>query len=188
MRLSPQLHDAWAGLLAYPDERGSEYAAQALQDLELGQVTGSDELTPLREFFKREDINHREELYTQTFDGSDDRALEVGWHVHGENYARGALMVRLRKLLGELDLFETSELPDHIGVVLGLIGRLDEKRAGALARGVVLPALRKLIEGFGDSANPYRSVFTGLQSFLTDYHGEAEQPAGNVATSQSSSQ
>ncbi len=183
MLTAPKLHDAWASLLAYPDENGSAFAARALSELEADDAAGFHELGTFREFFSRDGVTEREELFTQTFDGSDDRALEVGWHLHGENYARGALMVRLRKLLGELDLFETSELPDHLGVVLGLVGRLDETRGDALARGVILPAISKLLEGFEDEKNPYRCVLTGMQSFLTDYHGADEERAETLSTS-----
>lgn len=175
MQAAVKFHDAWASLLAYPDADGSAYAARALGELEFEAVAGSEQLAAFRSFLDGRDVSQREELFTQTFDGSDDRALEVGWHLHGENYARGALMVRLRKLLGELGLHEISELPDHLGVVLGLVGRLDEERSGALARGVVLPALRKLIEGFKDSTNPYLAVLRGMQIFLADFHGPSEE-------------
>ena len=188
MERTPKLHDAWASLLAYPDEAGSPYAAQALFELEDGGTVGSELLGPFRKFFREEDVAGREELFTRTFDGSDDRALEVGWHLHGENYARGALMVRLRKLLAELDLFETSELPDHLGVVLGLVGRLDEGRGDAMARGVLLPALAKLMEGFGESSNPYYCVLARMQQFLAEFHGADEQRARAVPSERSESQ
>jgi len=188
MTTPAKLHDAWASLLAYPDETGSIFAARALFDLDEQSVTGAELLGPFREFFATEEIAGREELFTRTFDGSDDCALEVGWHLHGENYARGALMVRLRKLLGELDLFETSELPDHLGVVLGLVGRLDEERGGALARGIVLPALKKLLEGFEDSTNPYCCVLHGMQRFLAEFHSADDSSAGVLPSERSSSQ
>lgn len=188
MEPTRKLHDAWASLLVYPDETGSPYASRALFELESGGVAGSELLGPFREFFEGEELAGREELFTRTFDGSDDRALEVGWHIHGENYARGALMVRLRKLLGELDLFETSELPDHLGVVLGLVGRLEEDRGGAIARGVVLPALAKLMEGFGETSNPYYCVLAGMQRFLTDFHGADEPRARTLSPERSGSQ
>ncbi len=38
-----------------------------------------------------------EEMFTRTFEINPVCALEVGWHVYGEEYARGALMVRLRE-------------------------------------------------------------------------------------------
>lgn len=187
MHSAQQLHDAWAGLLAYPDERGSGFVARSLYLLDSGGVAGADRLEPFRQFLASHEVCEREELFARTFDGSDTRALEVGWHLHGENYARGALMVRLRQLLAELDLFETGELPDHIGVVLGLVGRLDDDRGGALARSLLLPALAKLLEGFEDTTNPYGSVLTGMRGFLADHHGGEEQRLSPLPSERSNS-
>ena len=66
----------------------------------------------------------------------------------------------------------------HLGVVLGLVGRLDPDRGGAMARSVLLPALAKLRQGFEDPAHPYCSVLDGMQDFLADHHGAAEQRTG----------
>ncbi len=167
-----EIYDAWAACLAYPDPDGAA-CARAGMALLLGlEVEGREELTLLGALLAETDHGVREEVYTRTFDGSDTCALELGWHLHGENYARGALLVRLRKLLREQGLFSGRELPDHLGVLLGLLGRLDRETADALAHGVVLPALERLVEGFGDEPNPYRGVVIGIQRFLEARHAE----------------
>ena len=35
-----------------------------------------------------------QELYTRTFDINPVCTLEIGWHIFGEDYARGALLVK----------------------------------------------------------------------------------------------
>ena len=178
---STELYDAWACCLVYPDERGADLAREGLGRLLAEHVTGCEELDLLGALLAEPEVGAREEVFTRTFDGSDRRALEVGWHLHGENYARGALMVRLRKLLKEQGLVTGSELPDHLGVVLGLLGRVEEDMADALARGMVLPALEKLAEGFeagsfDEESSPYRGVIDGLRRFLQERH--APEPEG----------
>ena len=166
MRASKELYDAWAELLVYPDEDGVSIARHGLDTLTSDDSTEIAHLSALTSFLDDLGPGEREELYTRTFDGSDDHALELGWHLHGENYARGAMLVRLRGLLRELKLLEGTELPDHLGVALGLLGRLDESRAGAIARGIVLPALRILEGNFKDEENPYVGVIRGVLRFL----------------------
>ncbi len=96
-----ELYDAWASCLAYPDDPGADCAREGMAHLLAEHVTGSDQLDLLGVLLAEPVVGTREEVYTRTFDGSDRRALEIGWHLHGENYARGALLVRLRKLLME---------------------------------------------------------------------------------------
>lgn len=173
-----ELYDAWAACLVYPDSEGAPLARAGLGALLGERVTGGDELALLGALLAGSDAGPREEVYTRTFDGSEDHALELGWHLHGENYARGALLVRLRKLLREQGLTPGAELADHLGVVLGLLGRVEEDVADALARTVVLPALQRLLAGFGDDeASPYRGALTGVHRFLQERHAAASEGA-----------
>ena len=106
------------------------------------------------------------DLTKGTFDSNAERALEVGWHLHGENYARGAFMVRMRQLLAQHGVEERTELPDHVSHVLPVLARADDELRVALARGVLLPALEKIAAGFGDGDNPYLGVVTGLKKYI----------------------
>jgi nitrate reductase assembly molybdenum cofactor insertion protein NarJ len=168
------LYDAWACLLVYPDEQGIDYARSGLGRLLAEHADGSDQLDLLGVLLAEPDAGAREETFTRTFDGSDRCALEIGWHLHGENYARGALLVRLRKLLKEHGLLTGAELPDHLGVVLGLLGRAKPDLADALVRGIVLPALEKLSAGFEKDTGPYGGVIEGVRRFLSVRHALAQ--------------
>jgi nitrate reductase assembly molybdenum cofactor insertion protein NarJ len=157
---------AFAGLLRYPS--GADHAAVGPRVDHLRDIDPDlDEcLRPLREFARDNEETALEEVFTRTFDSNAERALEVGWHLHGENYARGAFMVRMRTLLREHGVPENGELPDHVSHVLPVLARADEELARALASGVLGPALTKIEAGFTDDRNPYHGVIAGLRKYL----------------------
>ena len=109
-----------------------------------------------------------EELFTRTFEINALCALEVGWHIYGEEYARGALLVRLRQELRKHGIEESVELPDHLTQVLRLLGRLEPGLATDLAGRYVLPALGKMIDGATGKDFAYRPVLEMTREILRD--------------------
>ena len=101
-------------------------------------------------------------------------SLEVGWHIFGEDYNRGALLVTVRGLLREHGLPEGTELPDHLATVLPLLGRLPDDAAETWARRYTLPALGKMLAGFAEEDNPYRSALIEIEHLLRAEFGEPE--------------
>ncbi|MBM3976216.1 MAG: hypothetical protein FJ299_04415 [Planctomycetes bacterium] len=166
MVASTAVWDAFAGLLSYPGNNVERLRGEWCEHVVARFPTLRDQLTPLVELARERGEGECEELYTRTFDGNAERALELGWHLHGENYARGVLLVRLRTLLRDAQLDEGGELPDHVSNVLRLLGRVDETMAGALAEHVLVPGLDKLVERFTDTGNPYRAALVALRSAL----------------------
>ena len=73
-----------------------------------------------------------EEAFTGTFDVNPACALEVGWHLFGEEYARGMFLVRMREELRKYGLAESSELPDHVSHVLAIVNAIRVVRIGTL--------------------------------------------------------
>ena len=115
-----------------------------------------------------------EEMFTRTFDFDPKRALEVGWHIFGEEYARGALLVRLRQKLRENDIEESAELPDHMTHVLVLLGRLEGDSADQLAGLYVLPALDLLLVAVADTECPYEPLLKVTREVVAAEHPEAK--------------
>lgn len=113
-----------------------------------------------------------EELYTRTFDVNPVCSLETGWHLFGEDYNRGAFLVRLRGLLREHGVEESTELPDHLETVLRLLDAMEEKEASALAREFVLPAVAKMRAALAGSNNPYGAVLEEIERVLRASHGD----------------
>jgi nitrate reductase delta subunit len=160
--------DAFAGLLSYPGGNVArvrdEWAPRVVErwpDL-------APEIAPLLAQARDHSEGECEELFTRTFDGSAERALELGWHLHGENYARGVLLVRLRAMLRQSAVDEGVELPDHVSNVLRLLGRVDAVTASALMSSVLAPALDKVLAGFEGDDNPYKHALLALRTALHD--------------------
>lgn len=106
-----------------------------------------------------------EELYTRTFDMAPDHTLDLGWHVHGETYKRGNLLVELRRLETAHGVDAGGELPDHLGVFLRLLARLDDAEAERLAPTAhkALVAVRRALDA---QANPLRGVVAAIALVL----------------------
>ncbi len=116
-----------------------------------------------------------EELYTRTFDINPACALELGWHLHGESYDRGAFLVRMRSLLARFELAESGELPDHICHALAVFGRMPDDEARVFARETLRPAITPMREALGTVDNPYDNVLAAVEATL---HTWCTHPAG----------
>jgi len=166
MPTTMEVWDAFAGILSYPAGNGERVQTEWAPSILSRFPALASRIAPLVAYNSSSAEGDREELFTQTFDGNAERALELGWHLHGENYARGVLLVRLRSMLRDRGLEEGSELPDHVSNVLRLLGRVDAVTARGLVDQLLAPALEKVIAGFGEEENPYRQVLVGLKQAL----------------------
>lgn len=153
-------------LFRYPDESFALDLAKVPARVE----TNTPEAASLvRDFANRvrdlamEDL---QELYTRTFELSPVCALEVGWQLYGEEYARGSFLVFLREALRKHGIAEDTELPDHLIHVLPLLDRLRGDEGRELAQHAVLPAIEKMLQGFAGKNNPYESLLRALRATL----------------------
>jgi nitrate reductase delta subunit len=115
-------------------------------------------------------VEQAQEMFTRTFDINPVCTLEIGWHIYGEDYARGAFLVKMREQLREWNLRESQELPDHLTHVLALLGRLEGEAADQLAARYVLPALDKMLDGMKDSDSPYKEVLRAVSQVVGQDH------------------
>ncbi|MFT5288675.1 MAG: nitrate reductase assembly molybdenum cofactor insertion protein NarJ [Planctomycetota bacterium] len=166
--VSASILQSYASVLSYPAGRGLDSVRTSIEDIVSERPSLGNSLGGLLQFIEEHPEKDLEEIFTTTFDSNTERALEVGWHIHGENYARGVFMARMRGLLRELGIEESSELPDHISHVLLVLAKAKPELSAALAGGVVVQALGKIVEGFPNSDNPYREVIAGLKAFLEE--------------------
>ncbi len=111
-----------------------------------------------------------EELYVRTFDMNPASTLDLGWQLFGEEYNRGLFLVRLRTLMQDFGLTETSELPDHLSHALPVLARMDEEAAPDFATACMVPALRKVLEGV-PTDNPYRGLIEAVLKLLESQYG-----------------
>jgi nitrate reductase delta subunit len=151
-----------ADLLRYPDTRLTRLA---------GDSDG------VNAFF--DEIEHvapegMEELYTRTFDLNPVATLELGWHLWGEQYERGRFLADLRALQEGLGVEMTSELPDHLTVVLLTLARMESPET--LVRQIA-PALEKIAKPLDEQGNPYRHLIHAAVSALSTQHSALEVPS-----------
>ncbi len=166
---------ALARLLAYPNEDFPAHVQAALTAL---APFGPEAVEHVRQFAAAVTPlapEEREELFTRTFDINPVGALEIGWHLFGEDYHRGALLVRLRTELRRYGIEEAGELPDHLTHVLALLDRMEADAAGEFARACVIPALDKLLDGFRGKDNPYEHLLRGVTTVAAARFGKESE-------------
>ena len=159
--------DDLAGLLGYPGEQHVEFVRGAIARLESWQTGVAKVLAPLAEHVESHALAELEEAYTRTFDISPDCALEIGWHLYGENYTRGAFLVEMRGHMRALGLPESCELPDHLVHVLQVVGRLPEAEGHQLCRDHLLPALSKMRKQLPED-RPHACVFAAVEGVVRE--------------------
>ncbi|MCP3919264.1 MAG: nitrate reductase molybdenum cofactor assembly chaperone [bacterium] len=178
MRPTPEVHDALALLLSYPGEGKWAHQAAAVEVVATAHPETREPLTAFAAHVEALTPGEREELYTHTFDSNDERSLEVGWQLFGENYSRGALLVRLRQFLKDYGIEEQTELPDHLTHVLPLIARAKPELASALAGSQVGQAVGKMTTALREFESPYVSVLEVVSTLLKKH---VAQPAQELA-------
>lgn len=179
MKLSrTQRYDRLAALFDYPHEGDySQLLTHSIDALRPTCPEAVENLEPLRDRLVGMSLEQIQELYTRTFDINPVCTLEIGWHIYGEDYARGALLVKLREKLREVNFAESQELPDHLTHVLALLGRLTGDDADELAARYVLPGLDKMIASADADKHPYLAIIKAIRIVVqTDHDVEPITP------------
>lgn len=175
-----------AALIGYPDARIGSVAASSWAAGACPNDESLEAMTRFSSFIAVSTLSDLEELFTRTFDINPVCSFEIGWHLFGEQYERGAFLVRMRGLMRQYDIEETAELPDHLAHALLLIDRMPADEAAKLAR-EILPAVVKMLDGLSDrkaAENPYRELmFVIMEAIRTICMKDAESdhsglPAG----------
>jgi nitrate reductase molybdenum cofactor assembly chaperone len=136
---------------------------------------GSKTLNTYLDFISETAITELQEKFTQTFDMSPSTSLDLGWHLYGEAYERGAFMLKIRELLRIQGIKESSELPDHLTHVLAVIDGLNDSECGDFVHKYIQPAIKKIMDGFKDSKNPYQHVIQYIDELLIENFGNISE-------------
>lgn len=180
--LRPDPLDLVAELLRYP-RPGYEASILACRDaLAKAHPRAGEGIARFARAAEGLRLEELQELYTRSFDLDPVAALEVGWHLYGESYDRGRFLVRMRQLLEEVGVEETTELPDHLISVLPVLARLEPESAAELARSSVLPAVARMLDGLAGNDNPYEDVLRAVAEVLQERFGPAGDLEGAAAT------
>lgn len=121
---------------------------------------------------QRLSLSELQELYTRTFDLSPVCALDIGYHLFGENYKRGVFLANLRETEAPFDLGQEHQLPDYLPVLLRLLAKLDEEDLrSALIVDCMIPALEKMLKTLSEGENPYRHLIAAVNTKLKSEAG-----------------
>lgn len=159
------IFDGLASLFTYPREDYKSRMSACLDALHesdpavmVNRDSAIDHLETFANAVRPLSTGALEELYTRTFDINPVSSLEVGWHLYGETYERGAFLVQMRDLLRRLAIEESSELPDHLTHALMALGRMEDHERREFVSTRLARALDKMLEGFAANPNPYEHV------------------------------
>lgn len=158
MHTHVNIYDLVASLFLYPGADYGDRLAQCRQECSAALPQADELLDAFASAIEKLAPEEVEELYTRTFELNPMCALEVGWHLYGEDYSRGVFLVQMRQALRQHALPESTELPDHLSHVLTVMGRLGTDESSLFAERYVLPALEKMLAGLVGKENPYESL------------------------------
>jgi nitrate reductase molybdenum cofactor assembly chaperone len=126
------------------------------------------ELAAFVERTKTQSVEELQELYTQTFDMTPACALEVGWHLFGEDYQRGRFLVDMRAKLRAHGIPESGELPDHLASMLMLVAKTDAEEADGLVKNALVPAVDKILGSLQTTGSPFLPAMNAIRQLLLD--------------------
>ena len=153
-----ETYNKLADLLEYPASNW---------DSKIAACADNDALTKFRSAIAALSLSDLQELYTRTFDLNPVCALEVGYHLFGENYKRGEFLANLRETEAPFDLGQEYQLPDYLPVLLRLLTKLDdEELRSSLISQCMVPAIEKMLSSFKDTNNLYRYLLEAVRTTL----------------------
>jgi nitrate reductase molybdenum cofactor assembly chaperone NarJ/NarW len=168
--------EALAALFTYP---GTDYMGATEN-----AVTCSGSVAPSLIKFARDiaamPLSGLQELYTTAFDLSPLCALDLGWHLFGEDYKRGLFLARMRRELRAHNIPETCELPDHLSRALLLLAHMGPSQAEEFAYAVMAPALERMLKCM-PSDNLFICLLQAVQQLITLHFPAAFEPVSPVA-------
>lgn len=173
----PKVMHAFARLLKYPDQHASQTAELLFIVLQHEMPSAARSISEFGAFLERHHEWEIEESYTSTFDVNPACALEVGWHLFGEEYARGMFLVRMREEMRKYGEPEDVELTDHISHVLAVVAAMPDDEAAKFVRACVQPAVEKMRDALEDADTPYRHVLSSLAIVFELKWGTVEKSA-----------
>jgi len=168
--------EALAALFTYP---GNGYAAAA-ESVAASSGSAARSLLVFASEVRRMPLTALQELYTATFDLQPACALDLGWHLFGEDYQHGVLLSRMRRELRAYGIAETGELPDHLSHALLLLGRMGPAQAEEFAAAIVVPAVEHMLQRM-PSENVFRGLLQAVQQVTSMHFPAAFEPVSPIA-------
>lgn len=166
------IHESLANLLDYPGANWCSLVESCIELVPDEKAEVSEAFANFREGVATLSLSELQEVYTRTFDLSPVCALDIGYHLFGENYKRGVFLANLRETEAPFDLGQEHQLPDYLPVLLRLLTKLDdEELRSALIVDCMIPALEKMLKTLSEGENPYRHLIAAVNTKLKSEAG-----------------
>lgn len=120
-------------------------------------------------FIENMSLEEMQEFYTHTFDIGAFAPLYIGYHLFGESYERGKILVALRSIYKVKNIAEKGELPDFLPTVLRFMAiyNTDESEKEIVQK-YVIPGMQKIAAAFSKSENAYKYVLKVILNLVMD--------------------
>ncbi len=166
------IYENLADLLDYPVADWQSRCDECKELLTAGSESFVSQFSLFASETERLSLSELQELYTRTFDLSPVCALDIGYHLFGEDYKRGVFLANLRETEAPFDLGQEHQLPDYLPVLLRLLTKLDdEELRSALIADCMIPALEKMLKTLSEGENPYRHLIAAVNTKLKSEAG-----------------
>ena len=141
-----------ARLFSYPDEGLNDVLGEVQEYFDANHPEVMGTLLPFTDCMRQLTMLEQQDLYLRSFEVQAVTTLDVGYVVFGDDYKRGELLVNLNREHRTAGLDCGTELADHLPNILRLMDVLiDEDLLNDLVNKVLVPALRKMKDGFEPS-------------------------------------
>jgi nitrate reductase molybdenum cofactor assembly chaperone len=159
--------DYLALALEYPNEMTADSCAIARRTLPAEFTAMHEALAGLEQWLSGAAHGKPEEWYSRLFDLNPDCTLNIGYHLFGEQYERGAFLAGLVSEHRKVGLGVPDDLPDYLPAILRLLARVEElEDAQTLTSHAILPALSRMSVDLAKSDAPWVPVLLALSAAL----------------------
>lgn len=161
------LYQRLADVMDYPGPDLSQRVDECIALSSPLHEEGTSLLKEFRAALGKIPLETMEELYTRMFDPGAACHPYVGYHLFGDGNHRGVFLAGLKEHYQIYDFSAGNELPDHLGVMLRFLERdEDSEERDEMLFLCILPALRKMLQGFRDAGNPYHELLKAILLLL----------------------
>ncbi|MBS4024937.1 MAG: nitrate reductase molybdenum cofactor assembly chaperone [Clostridia bacterium] len=176
-KIPRELYQLFSEVLEYPTPNLEEKVNECIAITASVNSKAAARLEKFKGFVAQTPPGRLEEIYSGTFDLQPTSYPYAGYHLFGENYKRGAFMVKLQEQYKEHGFSAENELPDHIAVILRFLSTTqDDENTSILLKECLIPVLTRLTKAFGEQdQNYYGEAIKAILLVLTQESGVSSQ-------------
>lgn len=146
-----QQYALMADVFKYPTDDVKAKVFDVVAMMRAQYPEAAEVLTRYADWINETNQHEIEEVYAKTFHIQAVCYLDLGFVIFGEDYKRGEFLVNMKREQAAVNNDCGDELPDNLASVLTLLPKIkDANFREELAGRVMIPALKKMLQEFGD--------------------------------------